>query len=123
MTNPTEAYHTGNTPTIASITCSQAHPCDNPNHNHTGYRMPPYTPVWPETKRHIAAHDARITIGAAIKQDNGEYEYPGYIDGALIAFYRNIREADLALRNILAAEMPATFGVVDVEFAPVGWAD
>ena len=66
----------------------------------------PYTPTWPNTRRHFAAHDSRISIGFPVKQDTGEYQYPGLIDGAVVAFYRNAPEADLALRNILAAEMP-----------------
>ena len=69
------------------------------------------------------ARDARIAIGLPIKQDNGEYEYPGYLDGTLIAFYRTRAEADVALHHILDCEMPAAFGMVlDTEFAPLGWA-
>ncbi len=66
------------------------------------------------------ARDARIAIGLPIKQDNGEYEYPGYIDDTLIGFYPNIRTARLALDNITEV---GAFIVPDVEFAPVGWAD
>jgi len=62
--------------------------------------------------------DARIAIGMPIKQDTGEYEWPGYIDGTLIAFYRNIPEADRALGNILAV---GAFVAPDVAFAPFGW--
>lgn len=64
------------------------------------------------------AIDARISIGLPILQDNGEMEWPGSIDGTLIAFYRNILEADLALHNIIEA---GALIVPDVEFAPVGW--
>ena len=62
--------------------------------------------------------DARISIRMPILQDNGELEYPGYIDGELVGFYRTYRDADLALRNILTAGMLVT---PDVEYAPVGW--
>lgn len=65
--------------------------------------------------------DDRVTIGLPVLQDNGEWEYPGYLDGVLIGFYANVHEADLALHNILAVEWPAAFGVLDVDFAPVGW--
>lgn len=65
------------------------------------------------------AHDARVSIGMPIKQDNGEYEYPGFIDNTLIAFYPNIRLARLALDNILVAGAWQP----DVEYAPCGWAD
>ncbi len=63
--------------------------------------------------------DARTLVGMPILQDNEEYEWPGYIDGVLIGFYRTFRDADLALRNIIEAGMLVT---PDVEYAPIGWA-
>lgn len=72
------------------------------------------------------ARDERIEIGMPIKQlDSDEYEYPGKIDGVLIAFYPNRHTAELALHNILAAEMPAAFGheVLDLDLdAALVWA-
>ncbi len=62
--------------------------------------------------------DNRITIGLPILQDNGELEYPGYIDGDLIGFYATHHAADLALQNIIEAGALLT---PDVEYAPVGW--
>lgn len=71
------------------------------------------------------ARDARIAIGYPIRQDNGELEYPGFIDGVLVGFYARPGIADLALRNILAARTcsqdRAIDGAFDVEFAPFGF--
>ncbi len=63
--------------------------------------------------------DERVFVGMPILQDTGEYEWPGYIDGVLIGFYRTYRDADTALGNILTAGMLIT---PDVEYAPIGWA-
>jgi hypothetical protein len=72
------------------------------------------------------ARDARISIGLPIKQDNGEYEYPGYVDGVLIGFYATRHHADLALHNILDTGLVALIGgagvvVQDVEYAAFGF--
>jgi hypothetical protein len=66
------------------------------------------------------AIDARISIGLPILQDNQELEYPGFIDDILIAFYRNIPEADSALQNILEA---GALIIPDTDYAPVGWSE
>ena len=50
------------------------------------------------------ARDARIAIGLPIKQDNNEFEYPGYLDATLIAFFPNIHSANLALHNLIDKE-------------------
>jgi hypothetical protein len=49
------------------------------------------------------ARDARIAIGLPILQDNNEFEWPGYLDGRLIAFYPNVHAANLALWNLISA--------------------
>lgn len=74
------------------------------------------------------ARDARISIGLPILQDNNEFEYPGYMNGALVGFYATRHHADLALHSILIAGMDAIIGgdfhaALDTEYAPAPWAD
>lgn len=54
--------------------------------------------------RYVAATYAafsRIEIGFPVLQDNGELEYPGYIDDTLIGFYASPGAADTALLNTI----------------------
>lgn len=99
--------------------------CGNPAHLGTCAEMLTYVE---QVKAGIAerttladyrARDARIAIGLPIKQDNNEFEWPGYLDGQLIAFYPNVHAANLALWNLLDTGACAA---PDTEFAPVGWA-
>ena len=74
------------------------------------------------------ARDARISIGLPIMQDNGEFEYPGYVDDHLIGFYATRHHADLALHSVLIAGMDAIIGgdfhaELDCGHAPVGWTE
>jgi hypothetical protein len=70
------------------------------------------------------ARDLRISIGLPVKQDNGEYEYPGYLDDKLIGFYATRHTADLALHNILdmAELVQGATPMLDLDFVSVGWA-
>lgn len=67
------------------------------------------------------ARDARISIGLPVKQDNGEWEFPGFIDDVLIGFYATRHHADLALHNILDVT-PSPMPALDLDFVSVGWA-
>ncbi len=66
------------------------------------------------------ARDSHIAIGLPVKQDDGEYAYPGYVNGQLTGYYPNLRAARLALDLDLDA-MGAASAPIDVEFAPVGF--
>lgn len=71
------------------------------------------------------ARDARIEIGLPILQGNGEFEYPGLIDGIIIGFYATRHHADIALHSILDTGLDAllvTAAVpLDTEYAEYGW--
>ena len=86
-----------------TATCSEAHPCDNVNHNHTGYRT--ITTDSPDYRLHVNRVIVRtqVALGVPCKLCGGDH----------------LLQHCPSIRALLFAE-PVVM-VMDLDFAPVGW--
>jgi hypothetical protein len=100
-----------------AATCSEAHPCDNINHNHTGYRMLRCGLPNPLARIQAALDD---TPAPGIENEPSEPPtYPDQNGRAPSLYARLVAECQAELDARMAKTVVM---VVDVDFAPFGFA-
>lgn len=88
-----------------TATCSEAHPCDNVNHNHTGYRT--ITTDSSDYRLHVNRVIVRtqVALGVPCKLCGGDH----------------LLQHCPSIRAMLFAEPVVMVMVMDFDFVPVGW--